>query len=60
MNVLRLSIACISIPVAVGLFALAQQTDPQTDKNQQKDNQQQDKDQQNQKKAQPQRETARD
>ena len=46
MNVLRLSIACISIPVAVGLFALAQQTDPQNDKNQQ-----------NQKKAPPQRET---
>ena len=51
MNVLRLSIAFISIPVAVGLLALAQQTDSQNDKNQQKNDQNQ------QKKAQPQRET---
>jgi GWxTD domain-containing protein len=52
MNVLRLSIACISIPVAVGLIALAQQqTDSQNDKKQ--DQSQQDQ----QKKAQPQRET---
>jgi GWxTD domain-containing protein len=36
MNVLRLSIACISIPVAVGLIALGQQTDPQNQKDQQK------------------------
>jgi GWxTD domain-containing protein len=34
MNALRLSIACISIPVAVGLIALGQQTDSQNQQNQ--------------------------
>jgi GWxTD domain-containing protein len=50
MNALRLSIACLSIPVAVGLIALAQQ---QSDSQ----NQKQDQQKQDQKKAQPQRET---
>jgi GWxTD domain-containing protein len=36
MNALRLSIACISIPVAVALIALGQQTDSQNEKDQKK------------------------